>query len=73
MEITMYGTAKRPWGYETLVNIVTADGAVYNECIVTDEYPMDNEVESLAEERVLASIARKLEEEALAALEGDPE
>ena len=73
MEITMYGTAKRPWGYETLVNIIADDGAVYNECVVTDKYPADNAVESLAEERVLASIARKLEEEALAAFEGDPE
>jgi len=63
MKTTIHDTAKRPWGYETLTTIIADDADIYNECIVTKEYPEDTmTIVALAEERVLAKIARKAAE-----------
>lgn len=65
MKITIHDTARRPWGYETLITATdTTDGEIYNQCIVTGTIPKtEAEIITLAEAQVNGIIARKAAKE----------
>jgi hypothetical protein len=56
MNVTIFDTVKRPWGYETLVSVIDDSNRVWNECISSESIIAVEEIET----RVIHIVTERL-------------